>query len=218
MIFCAGRGTRMRDLSAQRPKPMISVAGRPLVDHALDQLSGVERLFANLHYLPAPLRAHLEPRGIETVHEAELLETGGGLKNALGRLDRDAVYTMNTDALWDGAVAADVLAQAWDAARMDALLLVVAMDRTVGHLGSGDFSVGADGRLARGGSFVYTGAQIIRTAPVAAQAGAHFSLNAVWERIGAAGRLFGVVYPGRWADVGYPEAISLAEEMVGFDV
>ncbi|WP_417275453.1 nucleotidyltransferase family protein [Celeribacter halophilus] len=214
MIFCAGRGTRMKALTEHQPKPMIKVAGRPLVDHALDQLEGIPHRVANLHYLPDMLRDHLTSAGLETVFEETLLETGGGFKNALPYFKSDAVFTMNTDAVWKGPRAADVLSAAWDADKMDALLLVVAKPRAHAHLGSGDFDLETDGRLRRGTSYIYTGAQILKTAPVSEIEETYFSLNRVWENLFARGRIYGVEYRGHWCDVGHPEGIAIAEDML----
>lgn len=214
MIFCAGRGTRMRELTQDRPKPMIEVAGKPLVDHALAQLGPVPHRVANLHYLPDTLDQHLKAAGLTTVFEPDLLETGGGLKNALPQLNADTVFTMNTDAVWLGPVAAEVLAKAWRPEIMDALLLVVPKSRAHGHLGQGDFDLDDAGCISRGQSTIYTGLQILKTAPVSAVPDTHFSLNVVWEKLFDAGRIYGAIYPGDWADVGHPDGIAIAERLL----
>ncbi|WP_417278587.1 nucleotidyltransferase family protein [Celeribacter sp.] len=214
MIFCAGRGTRMKALTETRPKPMIEVGGRPLVDHALDQLGDIPHRVANLHYLPDLLEKHLHSAGLETVFEEDLLETGGGLKNALPHFDSDAVFTMNTDAVWKGPLAAEILSDAWQPDKMDALLLIIPKSRTHAHLGTGDFDLAPDGQIRRGQSYIYTGMQILKTAPVAAVEDRHFSLNRVWEDMFAQGRIFGVEYNGHWCDVGHPEGIEIAETML----
>ncbi len=214
MIFCAGRGTRMKALTSDRPKPMIQVAGRPLVDHALDQIGSVEHRVANLHYLPDMLKEHLNSSGIETVFEEVLLETGGGLRNALPHLKADVVFTVNTDAVWKGPIAAEILAEAWDPEKMDALLLTVPFGRTHGHLGQGDFDILPGGRLARGRGSVYTGVQILKTSALNNINETCFSLNLVWERLFQTGRIFGVEYPGHWCDVGHPEGVEIAERLL----
>ncbi|SDW97504.1 MurNAc alpha-1-phosphate uridylyltransferase [Celeribacter indicus] len=214
MIFCAGRGTRMGELTRDLPKPMIEVAGRPLVDHAIAQLAGVGRLVANLHYFPEKLATHLASAGVETVFEPELLETGGGLKNALDRFTGEAVFTMNTDAVWKGPRAAEVLAAAWDPTRMDALLLTVPHAHAHGHAGPGDFDIGPEGHLVRGRETIYTGLQILRTSTLDDIAERCFSLNTVWERLLETKRIFGAVYPGEWCDVGHPEGIAVAERVL----
>jgi Nucleoside-diphosphate-sugar pyrophosphorylase involved in lipopolysaccharide biosynthesis/translation initiation factor 2B, gamma/epsilon subunits (eIF-2Bgamma/eIF-2Bepsilon) len=214
MIFCAGRGTRMKELTIDRPKPLIEVAGRPLVDHALEQLEGVHHRVANLHYLPEQLEKHLGNAGVETIHEEELLETGGGLKNALPLFREDAIFTMNTDAVWQGPRASEVLAAHWQPDKMDVLLLVVPQSRTHGHLGQGDFDLSQDGQLRRGTQTVYTGVQILKTGPVSAIEDRHFSLNRVWEGLFEAGRIYGVEYEGHWCDVGHPDSIAIAEKLL----
>ncbi|WP_339691737.1 nucleotidyltransferase family protein [Celeribacter baekdonensis] len=214
MIFCAGRGTRMKALTSDRPKPMIQVAGRPLVDHALAQIGSVEHRVANLHYLPDMLKEHLNSAGIETIFEEVLLETGGGLRNALPHLKADVVFTVNTDAVWKGPMAAEILAEAWDPEKMDALLLTVPFGRTHGHLGQGDFDILPGGRLARGRGSVYTGVQILKTSALNNINETCFSLNLVWERLFQTGRIFGVEYPGHWCDVGHPEGVEIAERLL----
>ena len=171
MFFCAGRGTRMLALTQHQPKPMIHVAGRPLIDHAIDAMDDMPRRFANLHYHPENLEKHLNLAGIEPIFETELLETGGGLKHALPQLDRDAVFTMNTDAVWSGPKPAKVLRKHWNPDMMDGLLLLIPKDNAIGHKGTGDFLRASDGTLARGAGDVYTGLQIIKTNAFFAEGG-----------------------------------------------
>ena len=222
MLFAAGFGTRMGALTAERPKPLIEVAGRPLVDHALEIAEGIapRRIVANLHYLPDALEAHLAPRGVALSRETpDILETGGGLRAALPLLGPGPVFTMNTDAVWDGPNPLALLRKAWDPARMDALLLCLPRDRALGHAGRGDFVIGPDGRAARGPGLVYAGAQIIEPSGLHDIPMRAFSLNLLWDRMLAAGRLHAIAYPGRWCDVGRPEGIALAEAMLeGRDV
>ncbi len=220
MIFAAGRGTRMGALTEARPKPLIEVAGRPLIDHALAlaEAAGLDHLVANLHHLPDRLAAHLAPRGVRISLEADrLLETGGGLRRALPLLGPDPVFTINADAVWTGANPFEELAAAWDPDRMDALLLLVPRVRATGHEGAGDFHLRADGRLERGPGLVYVGAQIIRTDGLGAVEDEVFSLNLVWDAMAAAGRLFGAVHKGGWCDVGHPGGIAAAEAMLARD-
>lgn len=216
MLFAAGLGTRMRPLTDDRPKPLVTVGGRALIDHALDQARGVARTVINLHYRADQMRAHLAGRAgiVFSDESARLLETGGGLKQALPHLGAEPVFVLNSDAVWTGANALDQLAAVWDPARMDALLLLVPRDRAVGHTGPGDFVIGPDGRLRRGPGLVYTGAQIIGTGRVADWPGDVFSLNPVWDQMAAEGRLFGTVHAGGWCDVGRPDCIPLAEAML----
>lgn len=217
MLFAAGFGTRMGDLTRVRPKPLIEVAGQPLVDHALALARAVHpaRIVANLHYLPDMLAAHLAPHGVLLSRESpDILDTGGGLRQALPLLGPGPVWTLNTDALWDGPNPLALLRAAWDPARMDALLICVPGDRAIGHQGRGDFVADATGRLARGPGVVYGGAQIIAPDGLAGIPGPAFSLNLLWDRMLAAGRLHGLEYPGRWCDVGHPGGIVLAETML----
>lgn len=217
MIFAAGLGTRMGDLTATRPKPLIPVAGRPLIDRTLDLVQGRGlRVCVNLHYRADMLRDHLAGRDLEfSCESGVLLETGGGLKAALPLLAADPVYTLNSDAVWTGPPPLDSLAAAWRPSQMEALLLLIPGPAATGHLGAGDFSLAEDFRLTRGGPHVYSGAQIIRTGPVAEMPEDVFSLNRVWDGMLARGTLFGVVHPGGWCDVGRPESISLAEQLLG---
>ncbi len=217
MVFAAGRGTRMGALTATRPKPMIEVAGKPLIDHALDlaESAGLTRIVANLHYLPDQLVPHLTARGVEVSHETDrLLETGGGLRHAIPLLGADPVYTINADAVWTGANPLDELATAWEPDRMDALLLLAPRTRATGHRGPGDFRLDDNGRLARGPGLVYLGAQILCTEGLHAVEEEVFSLNRLWDEMAARGRLFGVVHDGGWADVGHPEGIAEAEALL----
>jgi len=219
MIFAAGLGTRMGELTRDRPKPLIEVAGRPLIDHALALVhdAGVPRIVVNVHAHADALRAHLArvaPHALVS-HEPERLETGGGLKAALSLLGDGPVFTLNADMVWRGPNALRQLADAWtpDAG---ALVALVPRAAAVGHTGPGDFFRAADGSLTRRGAhasadYVYAGAQIIDPTPVAAFPGRVFSLNAVWDGLIRAGRLRGAVYPGGWVDVGRPEGIALAE-------
>ena len=218
MIFAAGYGTRMGPLTADRPKPLIEVAGRPLIDHALDLVRDFapDRIVVNLHYRPEPLRRHLE--GTEVLLSEEqpaILETGGGLRAALPLLGAGPVFTMNSDAVWSGPNPLHLLAEAWDPARMDALLLCIPRDNAVGHSGQGDFLFQSGIPAARGPGEVYSGLQIVRTDGLARIAEPAFSLNLLWDGMLRENRLFALSYPGKWCDVGRPEGIALAEEMLG---
>ncbi|MGR3761287.1 nucleotidyltransferase family protein [Roseobacteraceae bacterium NS-SX3] len=221
MLFAAGFGTRMKALTRKTPKPLIPVAGKPLIDHALELARGVEpaRIAANLHYLPDKLAAHLEPQGVALSHEYPgILDTGGGLRQALPLLGRGPVYTMNTDAIWKGPNPLEVAGDAWAPERMDALLVCVPLERAVGRKGSGDFSADADGRISRGGNLVYGGVQIVKTDGLQEIEDSRFSLNVLWNRMAEQGRLFAVEYPGHWCDVGRPEGIKMAEDLIAADV
>jgi MurNAc alpha-1-phosphate uridylyltransferase len=218
LLFAAGFGTRMGALTADRPKPLIEVAGRALLDHALAQAdaAGLASKVVNAHYRADRIAAHLAPRADVAISREtpEILDTGGGLRHALPLLGPGPVFTLNTDAVWTGPNPLDTLARAWEPARMDALLLLVPTDRARAHSGPGDFARGADGRLSRGAGLIFTGAQIVATAAVQAHPPGAFSLNAVWDGIAARGRLFGALHPGEWCDVGHPGGIAAAERML----
>ena len=217
MIFAAGFGTRMGALTRDRPKPLIEVAGRALIDHALGLVDGYAppRIVVNLHYRADQLAAHLAGRGVNLSRETpEIRDTGGGLRAALPLLGEGPVLTMNSDAIWRGPNPLGHLAPLWDGARMGALLLCLPPRRARGHAGDGDFARAPDGRLARGKGLVYSGVQIIDPACLAGIPEEVFSLNRAWDALGEQGRLFGAVYPGHWCDVGRPEGIALAEEML----
>jgi MurNAc alpha-1-phosphate uridylyltransferase len=221
LLFAAGFGTRMKHLTADRPKPMIEVAGRPMIDHALILARQIlpPVIVANLHYRPEILRAHLESLGVITVMETpDILETGGGLRNALPLLGNGPVITMNTDAIWRGPNPLSLLLDAWDPVRMDGLLMGVSPDRALEHPGKGDFIIARDGQLRRGDGIVYAGVQIIKTDLLPQITERAFSLNRVWDMMLAQGRLFGLSYPGKWCDVGHPEGIRTAEALLSADV
>ena len=222
MLFAAGFGTRMGVLTRDRPKPLVEVAGKPLIDHALDliEAAGAPRTVANLHYKADMLEAHLSPRGVAlSLEHPDILDTGGGLKAALPLLGSKTVATMNSDAIWAGPNPLTVLAEHWDPARMDALLLCVPLGRAVGRKGGGDFSADDDGHATRGGDLVFGGVQMIRTDVLSDVPDRVFSLNRVWDRLADTGRLSLCTYPGRWCDVGHPEGIALAESLLsGGDV
>lgn len=218
MLFAAGFGTRMGALTQFRPKPLIPVAGRALLDHALDMVTplGLSRVVVNTHYLGEQIAAHLAGRDVAISHEwPDILETGGGLRHALPLLGNGPVFTMNTDAVWQGPNPLALARDAWDAARMDALLVTVPRERAMGHSGKGDFLTNTEGRLTRGPGEIYTGVQILRTEALTGIAARAFSLNRLWDAMLAEGRLYGVAYPGRWCDVGQPDSIPLAEALIG---
>jgi len=221
MLFAAGFGTRMKHLTANQPKPMVKVAGAPLIDHAValaDEISP-SVIVANLHYLPEQLESHLAPTGVKTVMETpEILETGGGLRNALPVLKSNPVITMNTDAIWHGPNPLKLLIEAWDATVMDALLMCVPPSRALEHSGAGDFMRASDGRLSRGPGVVFGGVQIIKTDLLEDIQERSFSLNLVWDAMFENKTVYGLEYPGHWCDVGHPGGISTAEEMLKSDV
>ncbi len=217
MIFAAGFGTRMGDLTSTTPKPLLNVSGRPLIDHALDYVdeAGIPKVVVNTHYLAEQLHQHLQSKNVLISHEeTKILDTGGGLREALPLLGTDIVFTLNPDVLWLGPNPLTFLKHAWNPQTMDALLLCTPLPRTFGRTGSGDFRTTPDGHIERGGDLVYGGAQIIKTDGLHDIAQDTFSLNVLWDRLNDAGRLHLVEYPGRWCDVGTPEGIALAESLM----
>lgn len=218
MLFAAGRGTRMAPLTDSLPKPLIEVAGMTLLDRALALAGdgGATDVVVNTHHLGQQIARHLAGRPVAISDESDLLrETGGGLRRALPLLGRGPVLTLNPDVVWTGANPIAALRRAWDGARMDALLMLVPVERATGRRGGGDFSLSADGRISRGGALVYGGAQILRPDRLHEIADEVFSLNRVWDLQIAAGRAFGIVHPGGWCDVGRPDCIPLAEALLG---
>ena len=219
MIFAAGFGTRMGALTAHRPKPLIEVAGRSLLDHALAQVLPGLRIVVNVHYLADQIRAHLAPRPEIAIADetAEILETGGGLRAALPLLQADPVFVLNSDGVWTGANPLFQLAQAWDPVRMDVLLLLLPPAQFTGHRGTGDFKMAPDGSLTRGegkGGLTFIGAHITRTHALTDIQEKVFSLNKLWDKAIAEGRAFGLIHQGGCADVGRPEGIALAEKLL----
>lgn len=217
MMFAAGFGTRMKELTKEQPKPMIPVAGKPLIDHSLELAmnAGCGPIVANLHYKAGMLEAHLRPQGVLTVIEqAEILETGGGLRNALPLLGSSIVVTMNTDAVWAGPNPVEIAMQAWRPGLMDALLVCVPTLAAIGHSGVGDFTLSETGRIERGPGSVFGGIQIMKTDLLHSITDQKFSLNVVWNKMLATERLYGLSYPGQWCDVGHPGGIKLAEDML----
>lgn len=218
MLFAAGKGTRMAPLTDKTPKPLIKVGRRTLLDRALDlaKEGGVTNVVVNTHYLGDQIATHLAGReGIAISDEsAALLETGGGLKKALPLLGAGPVLTLNPDVVWTGPNLIAALRAAWDPARMDALLALVPLRAARGRLGGGDFAMDGDGRLSRKGKFVYGGAQIIKTERLAEIAEPAFSLNRLWDLMLAEGRVHGIAHSGGWSDVGRPDCIALAEELL----
>ncbi|HUE78443.1 MAG TPA: nucleotidyltransferase family protein [Sphingomicrobium sp.] len=228
MVMAAGLGKRMRPLTASKPKPLIEVAGKPLLDHVFDRLRavGVKKVVVNVHYLADVLQAHLarSADGLEVTisdEREQLLETGGGLVRAQSLIDCDPFFAINSDNLWiDGpGDTLRLLASHWDSAKMDALLLLVPQARAMNHGGLGDFHMDRVGHLRRRGRsrvapFVYTGVQIVSKALLADAPQGPFSTNLLWDRAIAAGRCFGAVHQGLWFDVGNPQSIRATEQVL----
>ena len=228
MIMAAGLGKRMRPLTATRPKPLIEVNGKALLDHVLDRLrvAGVKKVVVNVHYLADALEAHLANRaeGLDVQisdERKQLLETGGGLVRAAPLIDSDPFLALNSDNLWiDGpADTIKLLASQWDDARMDALLLLVPQARALGHKGMGDFHMDRAGRIRRRershvAPFVFTGIQMVSKRLLRDAPDGPFSTNILWDRAIAEGRCFGAVHQGLWFDVGTPESIPATEQVL----
>lgn len=217
MLFAAGFGTRMRPLTLAHPKPLIKVAGRALIDHTLDLARVVNPapIVANLHYLPEQLEAHFSGTDVRCILEdPDILETGGGFKNALPLLGTGPVMTSNTDAIWLGPNPFDLITKAWDAQKMECLTLCVSKEDVHGHPGKGDFDIDPSGRITRGRDVVYGGIQIVKPEVVTDVTDKAFSFNLVWDRLIARKRLFAMRYPGQWCDIGTPDGIALAETLL----
>lgn len=229
MIMAAGLGKRMRPLTATRPKPLVEVAGRTLLDHCLDRLraAGIHKVVVNVHYMADALEAHLRNNAGDldirvSDERAQLLETGGGLIHALPLIDGDPFFCINSDNLWvDGpANSFELLARHWDDARMDALLLLVPLARAECHNGIGDFQLDGWGRVSRRAPskvapFVFTGIQLLSKRLLVDAPEGPFSTNLFWNRAIESERCFGVTHQGLWFDVGTPKAIPMVESMLG---
>ncbi len=227
MVLAAGLGMRMRPITETKPKPLVAVAGKPLIDHVLDRLAeaGVDRAVVNVHYRADQIESHVKGRAHPRVgisdERALLLETGGGIVHALEKLGDKPFYLLNTDSLWvDGArPLLDRLAEAFDESRMDALLVVASVVATSGYVGAGDFLLDAEGRLRRRperitAPFVYTGCGILSPKLFQGAPEGPFSLNVLFDRAIEAERLYGLRLDGLWMHVGTPEAIGEAEQMI----
>ena len=227
MLMAAGLGKRMRPLTATRPKPLVKVADKALMDHALDRLAagGIKTVVVNVHYLADTVEAHLKTRKDMDFRisdeRAKLLETGGGLIHARPLLGDKPFICANSDNLWiDGpAETLGMMQRLWDPERMDALLLLVPLARANCHSGPGDFHMDANGRLTRRKTahvapFVFTGVQILSPSLLVDPPADVFSTNIFWNRAIEAGRLYGAVHQGLWFDVGTPQAIPVVESMI----
>lgn len=227
MVLAAGMGKRMLPLSSSVPKPLVTVGGRPLIDRCLDGLdrAGVERAIVNVHHLADSIERHLKPRTAPRVifsdERGALLDTGGGIKRALPLLGDAPFLLRNSDSFWLEGVRPNLewMAGVWDAARMDALLLLASTVNAVGYSGRGDFMLDKDGRLSRRAerhvaSFVYAGAAILAPRLFDDTPDGAFSLNVLFDRAIAAERLFGVRLDGVWINVETPQAIKAANDAI----
>jgi MurNAc alpha-1-phosphate uridylyltransferase len=227
MVLAAGFGTRMRPVTLRTPKPLVPVMGKPLIDHCLDGLAaaGVEMAVVNVHYLADAIEAHLAaraaPKAIVSDERSTLLDTGGGIRHALPQLGPQPFFLRNSDSFWLEGVRPNLprMLEVWDDGAMDALLLLAPTVTAVGYAGQGDFFLDKEGRLARRAErsvapFAYAGAAVLHPrlfdgAPLGA-----FSLNVLFDRAIAAGRLFGTRLDGIWINVETPAAIAAAETAI----
>ena len=223
--MAAGLGTRMRPLTNDRPKPMVKVAGKPLIDHAIDRLvaAGVTTIAVNVHYRADLLKEHLRQRGdgvkIYISEETdELLGTGGGVVKAMHYFEGEPFFIHNSDSIWIEGYghALDRMIARWNPEEMDALLLMASLVSTIGYEGGGDFVMDADGRLARVpearvSPFAFPGVQIVHPRLFADAPKGAFSTNLVWDRSIAKGRLFGMRLEGTWMHIGTVEALADSE-------
>ncbi len=232
MVLAAGKGVRMRPLTDKIPKPLVAVAGKPLLDHVLDRLAeaGVEAAVVNVHHLAGQIERHLAerelagrptPKIVISDERDALLDTGGGVVKALPVLGSAPFFHLNADTIWIDGVKPNLLrlAAAFDVGRMDALLLLAATSGSIGYGGRGDFTMAPDGRLARRSErevapFVYAGVAVLNPALFSTAPPGAFSLNLLFDRAIAAGRLYGLRLEGVWMHVGTPEAIAAAETAI----
>ena len=233
MVLAAGLGTRMGAVSETTPKPLVPLAGKPLLAYALESLdrAGVTEIVVNTHHLAARIESfladHAARPGAPRIHvsrEEERLETGGGVRRALPCLGGDAFYVLNSDAVIEerGEPALARLAEAWDGETMDALLLLCPLARALGCGGAGDFFRDGDGRLTRRGTapaapYVFSGMQLLHPRLFAGAPAGAYSLNRHYDEAILAGRLFGIVHRGHMLHVGSPEGLAAAERYLGGD-
>jgi N-acetyl-alpha-D-muramate 1-phosphate uridylyltransferase len=224
IVLAAGLGTRMRPYNGHIPKPLVEIGGKSLIDYSLDRLAnaGVERAVVNVHHLADALERHLAPRQRPKIvisdERGELLGTGGGIAKALPQLGEAPFYLVNSDTVWLDGVKPNFtrLAEAFDPATMDVLLLLAPTAGSIGYTGRGDFAMLPDGRLRRRREnevvpFVYAGAAILSPSLFADVPSGAFSLTMLFDRAGASGRLYGLRLEGVWMHVGTPEAVAAAE-------
>ena len=227
-IPAAGLGTRMRPLTATRPKPLVEVQGRALIDHALDRLrdAGITHAVVNIHYLGDQIVTHLagrdRPRIAISDERDRLLDTGGGVVKALAMIGPGPFLVHNSDTVWHEAGTGNLrrLVGAWDGARMDLLMLLARRETSIGYSGRGDFELGSGGAIRRrpDGSIVphvFAGVSIMAPRLLAGAPEGPFSLNVVWDKAIATGRAFGIELQGTWMHVGDPSALAEAERFLG---
>jgi N-acetyl-alpha-D-muramate 1-phosphate uridylyltransferase len=227
MVLAAGLGERMRPLTEKTPKPLVPVAGKPLLDHVLDRLAaaGVERAVVNVHYLADQIERHVASRKAPQIvisdERARLLNTGGGVVRALSKIGGEPFFHINSDTIWIDGVQPNLerLTEAFDPDSMDALLLLAPSAHSIGYAGRGDYLMDADGRLTKRAEseiapFVYAGAALLRPELFKNAPDGAFSLTALFDRAAAVGRLHGLRLEGVWMHVGTPDAIGQAEAAI----
>jgi len=225
MVLAAGLGLRMRPLTDHMPKPLVSVAGRPLLDHVLDKLAaaGVSEAVVNVHYLPDQIIDHVasrrSPHVVISDERNQVLGTGGGVVKALPRLGPAPFFHVNSDTLWIDGVRSNLmrLAEVFDPARMDILLLMAPTASSIGYSGRGDYAMLPDGALRKRREhqvvpFVYAGAAILSPRIFAGAPKGEFSLTRMFDAANEQDRLFGLRLDGVWMHVGTPDAVTAAEE------
>ena len=231
IVLSAGLGTRMASASNARPKPLVALGGKALIDHVLDRLvdAGIERAVVNVHHKADLIERHLQVRrapAIEISDErAVLLDTGGGVKKALPQLGARPFLIHNADSIWIEGVGTNLarLAEAWAEERMDCLLLLALASTSHGYQGRGDFALESDGKIRRRKAeqelvpFAFTGVSIAHPRLFDMSPDGPFSLNLVWSRAIAAGRAYGVRMDGVWMHVGTPDALTEAERYLSRD-
>jgi N-acetyl-alpha-D-muramate 1-phosphate uridylyltransferase len=227
MVLAAGLGERMRPLTDTKPKPLVEVAGKPLIEYVLDKLAdaGVETAVVNVHYLADQIEKRLAtrkaPRIVFSDERKMLLNTGGGIVKALPLLGPDPFYLVNSDSIWIDGVRSNLvsLAQSFDPAQMDALLLLAPAATSIGYSGRGDFAMRPDGRLTARPErevvpFIYAGGAILSPALFKGAPDGAFSLTKLFDKAAEAERLYGLRLDGVWMHVGTPDAVALAEDAI----
>ncbi|WP_378946347.1 nucleotidyltransferase family protein [Mesorhizobium sp. ANAO-SY3R2] len=226
MVLAAGLGKRMRPITETMPKPLVRISGKTLLDWGLDSLAevGVEKAVVNVHYLPDQIIEHVASRHAPRVKISDerdgLLDSAGGIVRARQELGADPFYIVNADTFWidHGMPNLARLALAWDASRMDILLMLADLSQATGHSGGTDFLVEANGQLRRAAGspdgLIYAGAAIIHPRMFEDAPEGPVSLNRYFDQAISAGRLFGMQMHGSWITVGTPEAIAPAEAAV----
>ena len=224
MVLAAGLGTRLRPITDMVPKPLVKVASRSLLDHAIDRLiaSGVKTVVINTHYLSAQIERHIADRNdiltIISSEKASLLETGGGVKKALGNFSGEPFYVLNADVFWlnGPTLTLNRMAEHWDDSKMDVLLLLHSTVEAYGYNGVGDFYIDSIGKISRRVEnsvtpYLFTGIQIIHPRAFEGAPSGAFSLNVIYDKVIEADRLFGIVHDGEWFHIGTPKGLAEAD-------